>query len=151
MPEFRFHHLERRRLDQALPDLLEEALEEGQRAVLQARSAEEVEALNERLWAYAEDSFLPHGSARDGDAAAQPLYLTETDENPNGASLRVLLSGIDAAPFATPAYDRVLIVFDGKDEAEIAEARRQWTAVKATGSPLSYWREADDGGWTKAR
>ena len=26
MPEFRFHHLERRRLDQALPDLLEAAL-----------------------------------------------------------------------------------------------------------------------------
>ena len=38
MPEFRFHHLERRRLDQALPDLLEAALAEGERVVVQAAS-----------------------------------------------------------------------------------------------------------------
>ena len=38
MPEFRFYHLERRRLDQALPDLLEEALAAGVRAVVQAPS-----------------------------------------------------------------------------------------------------------------
>ena len=73
MPEFRFHHLERRRLDQALPDLLDSALAEGLRAVVQARSPEEVEAINERLWTFSEESFLPHGSARDGDAEAKTI------------------------------------------------------------------------------
>lgn len=151
MTEFRFHHLERRRLDQALPAILEDALANGQRAVVQSASTEEVEALNERLWTYAEDSFLPHGAARDGDAEAQPIYLTEGGDNPNGATLRVLLPGIDAAPFAKSAHERVILLFDGRDEEAKAEARRQWSAVKAAGEPLGYWREGDDGGWVKAR
>ena len=70
MAEFRFYHLERRRLDQALPDILEDALGHKLRAVVQAPSSERVEALNEQLWTFSDESFLPHGAARDRPAAA---------------------------------------------------------------------------------
>lgn len=151
MPEFRFHHLERRRLDQALPELLEAALAEGRRAVVQAASSEEVDALNERLWTYSEDSFLPHGAKSDGDPELQPVYLTDGPDNPNGAALRVLLSGVDASACAGSAYERVLILFDGRDPDAVAKSREQWLKVRAAGDPQSYWREGDDGGWVKAR
>jgi DNA polymerase-3 subunit chi len=45
----------------------------------------------------------------------------------------------------------VVILFDGRDEDARAEARRQWTLVKAAGQRLNYWREGDNGGWEKAR
>jgi DNA polymerase-3 subunit chi len=155
MSEFRFYHLERRRIDQALPEILEDALAHGRRAVVQAPSEERVEALNERLWTYADDSFLPHGAAGDGEPQAQPIYLTAGEDNPNGASLRVLIAGVDAAPFAEAAaggaYERVILLFDGRDEETRAEARRQWTLLKAAGAAPSYWREGEDGGWEKAR
>ena len=155
MTEFRFYHLERRRIDQALPEILEDALAHGLRAVVQAPSQERVEALNERLWTYADDSFLPHGAAPDGEPEAQPVYLTAGEENPNGARLRVLLSGVGAAPFADAAagaaYERVILLFDGRDEEAKAEARRQWSLVKAAGAAPSYWREGEDGGWEKGR
>ena len=73
MNEVRFHHLERRRVDQALPRLLERALEEGRRVVVRASSDEMVAALNERLWTYDDASFSPHGAAGDGDATTQPI------------------------------------------------------------------------------
>ena len=64
----------------------------------------------------------------------------------------MLLSGVDAAPFAADgAHERVIMLFDGRDEEAKAEARRQWRLVKAAGEPLSYWREGDDGGWEKGR
>ncbi len=155
MTEFRFYHLERRRIDQALPDILEDALAHGLLAVVQAPSEERVEALNERLWTYADESFLPHGAARDGEPQAQPIYLTAGEENPNGATLRVLLSGVGAAPFVEPAargvYERVILLFDGGDEEAKAEARQQWSLVKAAGAAPSYWREGEDGGWEKGR
>ena len=151
MAEFCFYHLERRRLDQALPEILEDALSKAMRAVVQAPSPERVETLNEQLWTYRDESFLPHGAARDGEAEAQPVYLTDIAENPNGAKLRVLLSGVEAAPFAAEDYQRVILLFDGRDEEAKAEARRQWSSVKAAGAPLSYWREGEDGGWEKAR
>jgi DNA polymerase-3 subunit chi len=151
MAEFCFYHLERRRLDSALPEILEDALAHEMRAVVQAPSPERVEALNEQLWTYRDESFLPHGAARDGEDFAQPIYLTEGAENPNGAKLRVLLSGADAAPFAAEDYERVILLFDGRDEEARAEARRQWSFLKAAGATLSYWREGEDGGWEKAR
>jgi DNA polymerase-3 subunit chi len=151
VPEFRFLHLERRRVDQALPDLLERVSNRGSNIVVQAASPEEVEALNERLWTYSDENFLPHGSKRDGDAEHQPIYLTDEPDNPNSAEVRVLLSGVEAAPFAGSAYERVFLMFDGRDEEAVVRARQQWTKVKAAGEPMSYWREGDDGGWVKVR
>ncbi len=151
MTEFRFHHLERQRVDQALAKLLERALDEDQRVVVQAGSQEEVEALDERLWTYSDESFLPHGSKRDGEPETQPIYLTDEVDTPNGASLRVLVSGADPAPFVLGPHALIIILFDGRDEAARARARQQWTGLKAAGGTLSYWREGDDGGWVKGR
>ena len=151
MSEFRFLHLERRRIDQALPDILEDALAAGWRVVIQAASEERIEALNERLWTYSDESFLPHGSARDGDPHAQPIYLTAGEDNPNGAQLRVLLSGVPAAALAEAGYERVALLFDGRDEEAVADARRQWTEVRAAGVAPSYWREGEGGGWARVR
>ena len=150
MSEVRFHHLERRRIDQALPRLLEQALEEGRRVVVRASSDEMVAALNERLWTYDDANFLPHGAAGDGDAMTQPIFLTSEAENPNAATMLVRLSGVEAAE-ADGAFDLVILMFDGRDEAALAHARGQWRRLKDQGSAISYWRESDEGGWEQAR
>jgi DNA polymerase-3 subunit chi len=150
MGEFRFHHLERRRVDQALPDLLERMYAEGRRIVVRAPSDEVVEALNDRLWTYNDASFLPHGAAGDGSPATQPIFLTGKVENPNAATVLVVLAGAQTGP-DDPSFDSVIRLFDGRDEEAIGEARREWKRIKDEGGPLSYWREADDGGWERAR
>ena len=150
MTEVRFHHLERRRLDQALPRLLEGALEEGRRVVVRASSGERVAALNERLWTYDDASFLPHGAAGDGDPATQPVFLTSEIENPNAATMLVRLSGVEAGE-QDDAFDVVVLMFDGRDETALAEARDEWRRLKDQGRTISYWRESDEGGWERAR
>ena len=149
MTEARFHHLERRRVDQALPRLLERALEEGRRVVVRASSDEMVAALNERLWTYDDASFLPHGTAGDGDPTSQPIFLTSEVENPNAATMLVRLSGAEAGE-ADEKFDLVVLMFDGRDEAALAEARGEWRRLKDEGRTISYWRETDEGGWERA-
>ena len=151
LPEFRFHLLERRRLDGALPDLLTAALAEGLRVVVQTPDAGTREALNERLWTYADDSFLAHGGPGDGDPATQPIFLTETDEAPNGAGLRVLLAPADALRFVSHAATRIVVLFEARDEEAMAAARVAWKALRDAGVAASYWREGDEGDWVKAR
>ena len=148
MGEFRFHHLERRRVDQALPALLEEAYDEGRRVIVRAASQEMVEALNERLWTYDDASFLPHGAAGDGDPMSHPIFLTAKVENPNAANTLVLLSGA-LTSLGDEAFDRVVRLFDGRDGEAIAEARREWKRLKDEGRALSYWREDEEGGWER--
>ena len=150
MTEARFHHLERRRVDQALPRLIEGALAEGRRVVVRASSDEMVAALNERLWTYDDASFLPHGAAGDGDPTAQPVFLTCEAGNPNAATMLVRLSGAKAGE-ADDAFDLVVLLFDGRDEAALGEARREWRRLKDEGRAISYWRESDEGGWERAR
>ena len=145
MAEVGFYHLLAMPLDRALPKLLERAVSGGERVVVIAGSPERVEWLNALLWTYDEASFLPHGSARDGNAAEQPIWLAAEDENPNGATLMIM---IDGARGDLGRYRRCFDVFDGKDEAAVAAARQRWTAAKAAGHQLTYWQQTERG-WEK--
>lgn len=109
------------------------------------------DALNERLWTYREDSFLPHGGPGDGDPATQPIFLTETDATPNGATLRVLLVPAAAPRFVADAAERVIVLFEARDEEAMAAARAAWKTLRDAGSATSYWREGDEGDWVKGR
>jgi DNA polymerase-3 subunit chi len=148
--ETRFYHLERRRVDEALPTLLEHALDEGRRVLVRAASDEMVAALNERLWTYDDASFLPHGAAGDGDPMTQPVFLTTELENSNAATMLVRLSGAETGD-ADDGFELVVILFDGRDEAALALARGEWRRLKNQGRAISYWRESDEGGWERAR
>jgi len=129
-----------------LPRLLERALKEGHRAVVLAGSSERVEHLNQLLWTYEDASFLPHGSARDGNAARQPVFLTAEEGNPSHAGMLVLIDGVEAKELA--GFQRVCDMFDGNDEASVEAARRRWRAAKAEGHVLTYWEQTQTG-WVK--
>ncbi len=141
-----FYHLQSLPIERALPRLLERALAEGHRVVVMAGSSERVDHLNDLLWTYSEESFLPHGSARDGNAERQPIWLTVADENPTRADMLVLVDGARSARLAD--YARCCDMFDGNDEAATAAARRRWTEAKTAGHVVTYG-EQRDGKWEK--
>jgi len=148
MTEVLFYHLQRQPIERVLPTLLEKSLERGWRVVVQAASDERIEALDAHLWTYRDDSFLPHATTREGDAALQPVLLTSNDSNANGASVRFL---IDGAPLPEDAerYERVVLMFDGEDEEAVTQARAYWGAAKAKGFDVTYWQADEDGRWQK--
>lgn len=146
MAEIGFYHLITTPLERALPRLLERAVAQGHRILVRAASAERVEHLNALLWNYDEASFLPHGSARDGHAAEQPIYLTDGADNPNGAAMLVLVDGVDVADLA--AFARCADLFDGGDPAAVAAARGRWRRARDAGHMLTYWQQTPTG-WAR--
>ncbi len=145
--EVNFYHLTRSSLEDALPRLLAKTLQAGERAVVMLGSPERVEALNTHLWTHGEDSFLPHGSARDGEADRQPVWLTHLDENPNGAAFLFVADRARSERIA--GYKRCFELFDGRDEEAVADSRERWRAYKAAGHTLAYWQQTATGGWEK--
>ena len=140
-----FYHLERTGLDQALPELLEKTLQKGWKAIVRSSMTERIDHLDGWLWSYRDESFLPHGTARDGHASAHPIYLTAGDDNPNEAHIRFLVDGAmlaDASPYVRVAY-----VFAGRDQDAVARARAAWQEAKARGDAVSYWQQDADGRW----
>jgi DNA polymerase-3 subunit chi len=148
MTEVWFYHLQGHSLEGVLPNLLERSLERGWRVVVQAASEERVEALDAHLWTFRDDSFLPHGTWREAEAAAQPVLLTVHEHNPNAANIRFLIESAEM-PSDAAAYQRVVLIFDGDDDDAVARARQQWTEAKAAGQEVAYWQPDDQGRWVR--
>jgi DNA polymerase-3 subunit chi len=144
--EIGFYHLLSTPLERALPRLLERARAQGYRIVVRAASSERVEHLNALLWTYDEASFLAHGSARDGNPASQPIWLSDGQDNPNDAAMLVLLDGVEAEDLAS--FARCADFFDGNDDAAVASARERWRRAAASGHTLTYWQQTA-AGWEK--
>jgi DNA polymerase III subunit chi len=147
IPEVWFFHLERQPLDAALPSLVEKTIAKGWRAVVQTAVPARIDAIDALLWTYKPESFLAHGTKTDAHAAEQPVYLTDGPENPNGAACRFLIEGADIDDIS--GYTRLVYLFDGTEEAAVAQARLQWKAAKAKGASVTYWQQNANGGWEK--
>jgi DNA polymerase-3 subunit chi len=146
--EVRFYHLQRARLEEVLPVILERCHQRGERVLVLAGSTERVEALAALLWTYRPDTFLPHGTARDGEAARQPIFLAPADGesgNPNNAPVLILSDGARHPQIGD--FKLVCELFDGHDEAAVAAARGQWRTCKEAGHAVVYFQQADTGKW----
>ncbi|MBV9248944.1 MAG: DNA polymerase III subunit chi [Acetobacteraceae bacterium] len=146
MAEIGFYHLTRTSLEQALPRLLARTLQAGQRALVLCRTQDQVKALDQSLWACVEPEWLPHGTAADGDADIQPIWLATDDSAPNGAGFLFLVGGAESGRL--DAFTRVFDLFDGTDETSTAAARCRWKAAKDAGHVLTYWQQSERG-WEK--
>jgi DNA polymerase-3 subunit chi len=148
MTELVIYHLLGQKLEGVLPPLLEKSLERGWRVVVQGASEERIEALDAHLWTYRDDGFLPHGTWREPDSAAQPVLLTVNDGNPNQATVRFLIEGA-AMPADAESYERIVLLFDGEDDDAVASARARWSEAKAKGFETTYWQPDAQGRWVK--
>jgi DNA polymerase-3 subunit chi len=147
LTEISFYHLQRQPLERALPKLLERVIASSMKALVLADNEERVGMLNSTLWTYDQDSFLPHGSGKEGDAELQPVYLTVNEDNPNRANVLVLVDGGQHKDLAH--FDRCLDMFDGNDQDAVTQARQRWKIYKDAGHAVTYWQQNDGGKWEK--
>lgn len=146
MTDVAFYHLQRSRLEDALPMLLGKTLDANKRAVVIAGSSERVGHLDGALWTSDPASWLPHGTDRDGAPEDHPIWLTEDDENPNGATFLFLTDGAGSSKVSD--FERCFVMFDGNDQDALSAARERWKSLKSDGHDLTYWKQGERG-WVK--
>ncbi|MEN2494876.1 MAG: hypothetical protein TECD_00786 [Hyphomicrobiaceae bacterium hypho_1] len=148
MTEVLFYDLRYETVDCILPSLLEKTIARGWNAVVQVDHDERIEFLNRLLWTYRDDSFLPHGSAKDGNAINQPIYLTSNlNENPNNACIRFLIDGAQLETFK--GYNRIVCMFNGNIDEALHAARISWKKALHENCDLTYWRQSTEGKWER--
>jgi DNA polymerase III subunit chi len=141
-----FYHLSRTSVLDAVAPILEKCLAKPWRVELVSPLAERLDALDSHLWTFRDDAWLPHGKAGTSHDRSQPILLAPEPTGANQPEALVLLDG--AEPGSRDTIHRVMVVFDGRDEAALARARAQWRAFQAEGHALAYWQQ-EDGGWTR--
>jgi DNA polymerase-3 subunit chi len=141
-----FYHLTRAPLERVLPQIAEKVLAGGGRLLIVSDGAEQRAKLDQLLWSYAPESFLPHGQAGGGDDAAQPVLIgAEAQEAANGARNVALADGLWREEAL--AFDRAFHFFD---EDRIEEARAAWRGLGSRENvERRYWKQDENGRWAK--
>jgi len=147
MSEILFYHLTESTLDEALPGLVERSMTRGWRVVVQAVTEERRDALDSLLWTFSDTSFVAHGIDQEPHPEHQPVLLTTSQDNLNGATVRFLVEG--AALEDASTYDRLVVMFDGHNQDQLENARAQWKAFKTENHDLTYWQQTPDRRWER--
>ncbi len=150
MTEIRFYHLHRKSVEQALPELIDRAYARGHRILVRLPHEDAVARLNESLWTFRPESFLPHGTATDSKdadfAQANPIWLTTTsNDNPNKADVLIVTSGMPTPDMES--YALCCDILDGQDQTQIEQGRVRWKQYKEAGHSITYWQQNDAGKW----
>ena len=152
-PEHWFYHLQQSALEQVLPEMLEKTHGKGWRTLvkigpLTGDPAQKIADLDDYLWSYRKDSFLPHGRDDQPMADMQPVLLSASTKTAEGRDAVILISGGDVADLS--GVERCITILDGGNEDDVISARTRWKAVKASGAKALYWRQDERGKWVQA-
>lgn len=104
------------------------AFEAGLPTLVLARSIEEAEVLDEKLWSFAENAFVPHQVAGDDDDAQAPVLIVPPEVTTPDRGLVINLR----ESCADGAFDCVKEVV-AADVAERDGSRLRWKAYVARG------------------
>lgn len=117
--------------------LVRKACAAEMRVVVYAQDRTQLEALDEALWTFSEQDFLPHVMAGDELAAQTPVILTDDAEAalPHHQIL-INLSGETPAHFAR--FERLFEVIS-TDEDDLAAGRERYRQYQQRGYPLTHF------------
>jgi DNA polymerase-3 subunit chi len=93
-----------------------------------ARSFDQAEQLDEKLWEFDADAFIPHQIAGDDDDDITPVLIAAPESKPADRALVINLRD-ECAP---GLFERVLEVVPA-DEDQRLGSRKRWTTYKAAG------------------
>ncbi|UNE53484.1 DNA polymerase III subunit chi [Bartonella machadoae] len=142
-----FYHLTQSTLGDILPTLVERAQSRFGKVTIQCVSKEQRDAIDMRLWVYASEAFIGHGTECDQYASFQPVFLTTGQENPNDSKIRFLIEG--AVCSNIDVYQRLVVIFEGQSDEQLDIARTQWKKYKMENHKLTYWQQTEDRCWEK--
>ncbi len=140
-----FYHLQIKPLEDILPKLCEKAYSTGMFIKIITNTEEQVQEINHLLWNYEQQSFLPHGTKKEGYAEMQPIFISTQNINENSAKILILTNGKTLDINTLQSYDRVLNIFDGRSNQAIDEARQYWKEIKETDCEIHYWQQNQNG------
>lgn len=146
--EINFYHFTSVPLLKAVPSLLKKIYDTKKNILVLCRSEEELEEFDKYLWSFSTKTFLPHGTAKDGQAEEQPIFLSTQIVKNN--SPRVLLSFVDMKEEDMQNFESVVFVFFGnKNEGFVDSMYKKYSQIKGSRKmQVKFWsQDVSTGKW----
>lgn len=150
MVEHWFYHMQQSPLEQVLPDILEKTYAKGWKTAvkigdLNGEPQPELKRIDDFLWVYRKDSFLPHGREDEPLSDQHPISLSIDRKSGEGADVVVLVAGAEMGDVSEIV--RCITLLDGANDQDRQIARARWQKAKDAGLTTAYWKQNDHGKW----
>ncbi|WP_347939167.1 DNA polymerase III subunit chi [Rickettsia oklahomensis] len=134
--------------------LIEKCYHSDLKSVILATDKEQQEILNKNLWTYSRKQFIPHGSKLDPQPEKQPIYITDELQNPNNASVLIIISPIDIGKILqvkdyVEVFKRIIIITDlPEDLKELTAKVNKFTEQE---NKIDCFKQDMQGLWSKVK
>jgi len=150
MVEHWFYHMQQSPLEQVLPDILEKTYAKGWKTAvkigdLNGPAQSELKRLDEYLWIYRKDSFLPHGREDEPLSDSQPIRLSIDRQTAKDVDAVLLVGGAEISDVSDAV--RCITLLDGASDQDRSIAQARWKKAKDDGLKTAYWKQNDHGKW----
>ncbi|MHB8764666.1 MAG: DNA polymerase III subunit chi [Deferrisomatales bacterium] len=138
MTRVEFYELKGTGWEAGLCERVEALAAEGGRVYLWAAAEADARRLDDLLWTFRDDSFVPHDLWEGGAALDSPVAVGWARGNPNAADCLVLAR--DAHPDDLRGFSRAVDFAPVDDPGRIEAARARFRAYRAAGLQVAFHR-----------
>ena len=137
MAEVLFVETSARRMEMRACEIAQENYAQGKRVQIVVVDQEQAERLDDLLWTFKPDSFVPHGLwLGSSDEPEQPVVITSRDEAVKGMDCLVMIGYSDVDLVRQFSHVFHLVVTDNQERLD--NSRRYWTLLKDAGFSLRH-------------
>ncbi len=108
--------------------IMSKMLKENIRTIIYCNEQSEADRIDDKFWKLGHTSFLPHGSYRDARPEDQPVYITNKEENPNGATSLVFY-GVPSNTFIS-SFEKTITIYNMQDLNLMKLAQERYRQLK---------------------
>ena len=141
-----FYQLLGGQLDELASQLVEKCRAAGKRVVIY-NAPSSSQSQSEQLWTIRDLSFLAHGIDTDEGQEFAPIWISsDVSQNQIKAEFAILKDGM--VPSDLEQFERILVIFDGRDEQALLVARAQWKDFSSSyQDKCRYFAKTEEGRW----
>ncbi|MBF0626137.1 MAG: DNA polymerase III subunit chi [Magnetococcales bacterium] len=143
----RFYQLAATPLDAAIARIADKAYRLGLKLCVVAPGPDWARQLDQFLWRFPPEGFLPHALWDDPEAPIHPLIIALEPDDRNGATVAITAGDVLLA--APERFDRVVDFALAGDPQSLADSRNRYRHYRGLGCDMEYWTQNDRGEWAK--
>ena len=134
-----FYNSSHRNVVADISRLIEKLFKEKNRILVCCKDLETVEVIDDFLWAYKEDGFIPHSLEKEDQDTVYPILITSKIDKDYKHNTLLALNGVLVEEKVCQKFSNVYYFFDNQENKEKENARIMWKNFVSQNVVCKYW------------
>ena len=134
-----FYNSSKRNVISDISLLIERLFQDKKSILVYCKDQETVEFIDEFLWAYKEEGFIPHSMETKEQSSIYPILITTNIHQDYKHNVLLALSGIIVEEKDWQKFTKAYYFFDDQENKERENARLMWKSLYALNIVCKYW------------